>query len=99
MCNDAMEVTMEEFEKHLDSLEEKKNKLIAFYRDKMPKRNWTEIKDEYEVIDGHLCVWGANGTFYRMNYESEDNWSITFYPRDIYGTKEWKGYGRGWEEV
>lgn len=76
-----------------------KEELIKIYRDKMPKRNWTENKDIYEVIDGRLCVWGMNGMFFRMTYDTDRDWNIIMFSRDIYGKREWMGYGKGWVDV
>lgn len=74
--------------------------LISKYQHCMPKRNWTEVQDIYEMgEDGRLNVWGRNGRFYKFSYYSETDWEIRTYPVDIYGRRVWMGYGRGWEDV
>lgn len=38
-----------------------------------------------------LLVWGDDGRFYQMSYKSVANWTITMFPYDMYGNKEWNG--------
>ena len=74
-------------------------KLIKKFRYIMPKRAWSENKDIYVVIDGNLVIYGQNGRFYVFKYTDDDDWNITEYPRDIYGVREWHGYGKGWRDI
>lgn len=39
-----------------------------------------------------LNVWAPDGYFYSMSYKGENKWSITIFPYDIYGKKEFDGY-------
>lgn len=66
---------------------------------KARKRELMDFFENQIDIGGHaslngwegLLVWGYDGKFYQMSYKNADNWSITVFPYDNYGMKEWNG--------
>lgn len=71
--------------------------MMEIYRSLIPKTDWHDNEDIYELngADG-LLVYGENGRFYQFNYKSDDRWTITEAPYDMYNRKKWLGFGKGW---